>query len=445
MRKFLAVVKREYVQRVRAKMFIVSTILLPVVMSLFGLVPAIILNIDTGGPLRVAVIDQTGKMYVPLETAFLTEESEEAAQQASPEPGAASPTRRGMSRMGSRSFQLTEVKPDGRSAQQVKADLDQQLLTKELDGYLILPPDFLSTGRAGFFNNNPGDMLSRGILTSSLTRALREQRLVEAKVSPETRRDLFRRVELQAVKIGATGEERDSGGSFILVFAVGFIMYLAILMYGQVVLGAVIEEKETRIAEILFSSVKPFTLMMGKLVGVSLVALTQLCIWGVAFAAFAFYGVSLLLARGVPAGIPSIPFSHYIYFALFFLLGYFIYATIYALVGSMVTTAQEGGQLAMPIILILIVSFYLFLPVSRSPDSAFSFWVSMLPFSAPVAMLVRIVTQTPPFWQIALSLVIGFSTVLLIMWFASRVYRVGMLMYGKRASLSEAWRWVRQA
>jgi len=110
-----------------------------------------------------------------------------------------------------------------------------------------------------------------------------------------------------------------------------------------------------------------------------------------------------------------------------------------------VTTAQEGGQLAMPIILILVVSFYLFLPVSRSPDSAFSFWVSMLPFSAPVAMLVRIVTQTPPFWQIALSLFIGFGSVLLIMWFASRVYRVGMLMYGKRASIPEAWRWVRQA
>src|SRR5687768_16939381 len=445
MRKFLAVVKREYVQRVRAKMFIVSTILLPVVMSLFGLVPAIILNIDTGGPLRVAVIDQTGKMYVPLETAFLTEESEEAAQQASPEPGAASPTRRGMSRMGSRSFQLTEVKPDGRSAQQVKADLDQQLLTKQLDGYLILPPDFLSTGRAGFFNNNPGDMLSRGILTSSLTRALREQRLVEAKVSPETRRDLFRRVELQAVKIGATGEERDSGGSFVLVFGVGFIMYLAILMYGQIILGAVIEEKETRIAEILFSSVKPFTLMMGKLVGVSLVALTQLAIWSVAFSAFALYGVNLLASRGLNASIPSVPFLYYVYFALFFLLGYFIYATIYALVGSMVTTTQEGGQLAMPIILILVVSFYLFLPVSRSPDSSFSFWVSMIPFSSPVAMLVRIVTQTPPFWQIALSLIIGFGTVVLMMWIAARIYRVGMLMYGKRASIAEALRWARQA
>ena len=120
--------------------------------------------------------------------------------------------------------------------------------------------------------------------------------------------------------------------------------------------GAVIEEKETRIAEILFSSVKPFTLMMGKLVGVS-VALTQFVIWGLAFCAFALYGGGLLAASGVGANIPSVPFSHYIYFGLFFLLGYFIYGTIYALVGSMVTTAQEGGQLAVPIILILVVSF----------------------------------------------------------------------------------------
>jgi ABC-2 type transport system permease protein len=445
MRKFLAIVKREYVQRVRAKMFIVSTVLLPVVMSLFGVVPAIILNIDAGGPLRVAVVDYTGKMYAPLQAAFLDEESEEAAQQASPDPQVTNPTRRGLPRMASRQFELREVKTGGRSPEEVRAELGRQLLAKQLDGYIILPADFIATGQAEFFNNNPGDMLSRGILHSSLTRAVREQRLVNANVDPETRKELFKQVELEAVKLGAGGEERDSGGSFVLVFGVGFIMYLAILMYGQVILGAVIEEKETRIAEILFSSVKPFTLMMGKLVGVSLVALTQLCIWGLAFATFALYGVSLLISKGVPASIPNIPFSHYIYFGLFFLLGYFIYATIYALVGSMVTTAQEGGQLAMPIILILVISFYLFLPVSRSPDSAFSFWVSMLPFSAPVAMLVRIVTQTPPFWQIALSLLIGFSTVLLIMWFASRVYRVGMLMYGKRASIPEAWRWIRQA
>lgn len=444
MRKFLAVVKREYVQRVRAKMFIVSTVLLPAVMSLFGIIPAVIMRIETGGPLRVAVVDQTGRMYVPLQAAFQDTQTDEAAPQPSPDPQSMN-TRRGVTGMGSRNFQLTEVKLDGRSTEQVRAELDGQLLSRQLDGYLILPPDFLASGEADFFTNNPGDMLSRGILQRSLNRAVREQRLVEARVDAETRRILFKAVELQSVKVGATGQERDAGGSFFLVFGVGFIMYLAILMYGQIILGAVIEEKETRIAEILFSSIKPFTLMMGKLVGVSLVALTQLFIWALAFSAFALYGVGMLASSGVRSAIPNVPLSHYIYFALFFLLGYFIYATIYALVGSMVTTAQEGGQLAMPIILILVVSFYLFLPVSRSPDSAFSFWVSMLPFSSPVAMLVRIVTQTPPFWQIALSLLIGFGTVLLIMWLASRVYRVGMLMYGKRASLPEAWRWVRQS
>lgn len=435
MRKFWAVVKREYIQRVRTKMFIVSTVLLPAVMSLFGIVPLVIVGINSGSPVRVAIVDQTGKMYDQLSVAL----SNEVAQEVNTN------TARGPGGRGFVNFVFEEVSTSNHSTEQTRSDLDRRLREKQIDGYVILPPDFLKTGQAEFFNRNPGDLISRGRLQSLLSRAVREQRLIEANVDTKTREGLFEPVRLQAVKVSEAGQERDSGGSFGLVFGIGFVMYLAILMYGQIILGAVIEEKETRIAEILFSSVKPFALMMGKLVGVSLVALTQLAIWGLAFSAFALYGVGFLASRGLRANIPSIPFSHYIYFALFFLLGYFIYATIYALVGSMVTTAQEGGQLAMPIILILVVSFYLFFPVSRSPDSTFSFWVSMIPFSAPVAMLVRIVTQTPPLWQIALSLLIGFSCVLLFMWIAARVYRVGMLMYGKRASIPEAWRWARQA
>ena len=435
MTKFLAVLKREYIQRVRARMFIVSTVLLPVVMSLFGIVPALVLNINAGGPMRVAVMDQTGKLYARFDESLASDEpggEQEEQNRSGPE-------------MARRAFELEQVVSIGPDAAAQRSQLDTRLRNKEIDGYLILPPDFMNHGKAEFFNNNPGDVLTHRLLQSALNRAVREQRLQEANVDPVTRQGLFRPVELESVKIGATGEERGSGKSFVLVFGVGVIMYLAILMYGQVILGAVIEEKETRIAEILFSSVKPFTLMMGKLVGVSLVALTQLAIWGTAFAAFALYGVNLLASRGLDASIPRVPITHYIFFALFFLLGYFIYATIYALVGSMVTTTQEGGQLAMPIILILVVSFYLFLPVSRSPDSSFSFWVSMIPFTAPVAMLVRIVTQTPPLWQIALSLLIGFGSVISITWFAARVYRVGMLMYGKRASIPEALRWARQA
>ena len=432
MTKFLAVIKREYLQRVRAKMFIATTILLPMIMGFFGVVPIIILNFDAGSAMRVAVIDETGKMYDHVNQAISIDETQQ-------EGNANEQRRRPFG-----NFVLAPVNLN-QSPEQIRTELEQRLQSKDLDGYLLLPPDFLTRGEAEFFSRNPGDVLSLRTLQSVLNRAVREQRLVDANVDTKTREELFKPVRVQAIKVGATGQERDSGGSFALVFGIGFVMYLSILMYGQVVLGAVIEEKETRIAEILFSSVKPFTLMMGKLVGVSLVALTQLTIWGIAFSAFALYGVNVLASRGMKASIPSVPFSHYIYFALFFLLGYFIYATIYALVGSMVTTAQEGGQLAMPIILILVVSFYLFFPVSRSPDSPFAFWVSMIPFSAPVAMLVRIVTQTPPFWQIALSLLIGFGSVLVIMWIASRVYRVGMLMYGKRASIPEALRWARQA
>jgi ABC-2 type transport system permease protein len=229
-----------------------------------------------------------------------------------------------------------------------------------------------------------------------------------------------------------------------MVFTFGMLIYISVLMYGQIVLGAVIEEKETRIAEILFSSMRSFPLMMGKLIGVSLVALTQLGIWALAFLLFSAFGVGMMAARGIPVSLPHIPPIVFVCFALYFLLGYFLYATIYALVGSMVTTTQEGGQLALPVVLMLVAGFYFVVPILRSPNSSLAFWASMFPFLAPMTMMVRITTETPPMWQIALSLAIGFATVIGLIWLAARIYRVGMLMYGKKASIPEVWRWVRQ-
>src|SRR5678815_3311662 len=336
MKKFLTVVKREYIQRVRAKMFIVSTVLLPVVMSLFLLVPAIILSIETP-PMRVAVVDQTGRMYLQIRQALSSDLQDTAAQNLNSGAPSTTTPRRSFAR-----FNVEDATATDQSLDQIRARLDQRMRARQLDGYVILPPDFLNQGKAEFVSRNPGDVFSTQALQSAINRAAREQRLIDAKVDTKTRQELFEPIELQSVKAGATGSQQsNSRASFAVVFGVGFVMYLAILMYGQIVLGAVIEEKETRIAEILFSSVKPFTLMMGKLVGVSLVALAQLAIWGTAFGIFAVYGVGLLASEGVKSSIPNIPFLHFIYFGLFFLLGYFIYATIYALVGSMVTTAQE--------------------------------------------------------------------------------------------------------
>jgi ABC-2 type transport system permease protein len=442
MRKFLAVVRREYLQRVRSRMFILMTVLAPLVLSFFGIVPTLIFGIQPGGPLKIAVVDGSGKLYqhlynavygdsMPVATPDITE-----IQKGSQDVELAARATK---------IELHEVPTAGREIADIRRDLDKQVSSKEINGYLFLPADVLNGGKAEFFASNPGDVFTKNILQESLSRAVREQRLMEAKIDTKTIQELSRPVELQAMRIGMEGGQRDSGEGFLMVFAFGFVMYLTILLYGQVVLGAIIEEKETRIAEILFSSVRPFILMMGKLTGVSLVALTQLAIWGIAFGVFILYGVNLLASRGMPMHIPDIPAIHYFYFALFFLLGYYVYSTMYAFVGAMVTTPQEGGQLAMPIVLVLVVGFYLFLPVSRSPDSSFAFWVSMLPFFAPITMMVRIATQTPPFWQIALSFVIGVATVVFLVWVAARIYRIGMLMYGKKATIGEVVRWVRQA
>ena len=167
------------------------------------------LSIDAGGPMRVAVIDQTGKVYGRLAEALASDET--TAEQADQ-------TRSGPDMPG-RAFHLEQVPSVGPDAEAQRAQLDQRLRAREIDGYLVLPPDFMDHGKAEFFNNNPGDVLSRRILQSALNRAVREQRLIEAKVDSETRQGLFKPAELESVKIGAAGEERDSGAGFVLVFS----------------------------------------------------------------------------------------------------------------------------------------------------------------------------------------------------------------------------------
>ena len=188
----------------------------------------------------------------------------------------------------------------GRSIEVIRAELDDRIRQKLINGYLILPSDVLNGERPQFFGSNTVDLFTRRLLQQAVNRAIRDRRLEELNIDANTIEELSQPAQLQTVRIGASGEERDSGEGFLLVFVVGFVMYLTILLYGQVVLGAIIEEKETRIAEILFSSVRPFTLMMGKLVGVSLVALTQLAIWAIGFVGLSVVGVNMLASRGIP-------------------------------------------------------------------------------------------------------------------------------------------------
>jgi ABC-2 type transport system permease protein len=451
MDKLLAIIKREYVQRVRSRMFIVWTILGPLMLVFFSVVPALVFRIKAGEPTRVAVLDQTGKMYERVRDALVDErgtvqDEEESAGSDAVRNINSNPEERmrRASRDMSGTYTVESVNLQGRSLDKVVNELNERVRQNQLDGFIIIPPDVLTSGKVSYHGRNTGDVITQDQIRSRVATAIRNQIIAEANVPPQVFEKMSKPVQLESSRVTATGSERDSGAGFFLVLVVGFLIYLMLVSYGQVILGAVVEEKETRIAEILFSSVRSFTLMMGKLIGVSLVALTQYGIWAIVFTLFALFGVGWLAAQGVPVSLPSIPLSLVIYFIIFFLLGYFIYATIYALVGSMVTTAQEGGQVALPIIFLLMIGFYMAFPVMRSPNSSFAFWVSLFPFWAPLTMMVRIVAQPPPFWEIALSILISIATIILLTWLAARVYRVGMLMYGKRASIPEVIRWIRQ-
>ncbi len=454
MSKFAAVVKREYIQRVRSRMFVLMTILGPLLLVAFTIVPGLLVGMKAGDT-RLAIVDQTpgSKVYAPLRDALMRHADDDERSR-TPITDSVNSNKQDQVKKAGRSmagsFVIEQINPNGRPPSEIKQELNQRIGRDELDGYLLIPPDILDKvdSEPSYYGRNVGDVITSEQIKNRLNQAVRKERLVQRGIKEEFIEDLASPVDLSTYPVNEKGEEgvEDSGNSFAMVLIIAFLIYLTVLLYGQVVLGAIVEEKETRIAEILFSSVRSFTLMVGKLVGVSLVALTQMAIWVTAFAAVVLYGIHALAAHGLEGfNPPRLPPWFFVYFFLFFVLGYFIYATIYVLVGSMVTTTQEGGQLAMPIIFLLMAGLYLAFPVVRSPNSRFAFWVSMFPFFSPITMIVRIVTQTPPFWQIALSFMIGVLTVVLLLWLASRIYRIGMLMYGKRATIPEVLRWVRQA
>ncbi|MDQ5843699.1 MAG: ABC transporter permease [Acidobacteriota bacterium] len=455
MNKFLAVVKREYLQRVRTKLFIVMTVLGPLILIGFTIVPGLLFRIKAGDDTRLAIVDQTEgmKLYGPIQKSLMDEDlpRDRSAAAARSFNANTSDRAKQAGKSMNTSFRIEPVNPNGRSLDDVKRELNQRIGRGELDGYLVIGPDILenSESQTSYYGRNVGDVITRGQIEDRLDHAVRRERLIANGVKEQKIDELSKPVDVVTYPVNEKGEEgvEDSGAGFAMVFVIAFLIYITVLLYGQIVLGAIVEEKETRVAEVLFSSIKSSTLMVGKVIGVSLVAVTQLGIWIVAFLLVSLFGVGFLVSQGVDIGnvsLPHLPPLFYLCFFLFFVLGYFMYATLYVLVGSMVTTAQEGGQLAIPIVFLLLGGLYMAFPIIRSPNSSFAFWVSMFPFFSPITMMVRVVSQTPPLWQIMLSLFIGTVTVVLLLWLASRIYRIGMLMYGKRATIPEVARWLRQ-
>lgn len=450
MHKFLAVVKHEYRKVVLKWSFLIGTLLLPFLAACFALVPAVIFSIK-GDPTRIVIVDPTERIAQRLKENLASERIVAKAQKAARDSltdidASQSEKMQRSAEQFAEGFIFIEQPLDGVPLERLRSELNSQIAEGEIDAYLIIPPNIDDPNTVfEFRSRRAADIVTNETFKDALNDAVRSQRLADANISEARLAELSRNVNLEVKGIDERGEETDSTGVMIASFIIGLMIYITLAIYGQAIMGAVVEEKETRIAEILFSSARPFVLMMGKLVGVGLAGLTQLAIWVVS--GVFIIGILAVQVDTAPllASVPTITPLMIVYFLIFFLLGFFIYASIFALIGSMVTTVQEGGQFAFPPIMILLIGFYFSFAVIRDPNSTLSFWVSIAPFFAPITMPVRILAETPPFWQIALSIAINAAAIAGLVWLASRVYRVGMLMYGKRATVPEVWKWIRQA
>ena len=451
MRKFLAVVRFEYRKVVMRWAFLIGTFLFPVLAAGFGLVPALIFSMK-GETTRIAVVDPTGQILPRLKENLSADAVEKRALEAAKDSAALKNMgdsqqermRKGAEQIAS-GFDVRAYNAASKAPDAVRDELIGQIKNDQIDAYLIIPQDVSSPDAVFEFRSRKGgDFVASDTLKNALNQAVRSKRLADAHISEAQVAALSHDINFDVKGLDIAGEEKDTDSLSVAGFIVGLMIYITLMIYGQVIMGAVVEEKDTRIAEILFSSARPFELMFGKLVGVGLAGLTQLGIWVVTLGVL----IGFLSAQGgseIFNSLPAISPLMIAYFLIYFLIGFFLYASIYALVGAMVTNVQEGGQFALPATLLLIMGYLFTFAVIRDPNSSLSFWLSISPFFAPVIMPVRVLAETPPVWQIALSMAINIAAIAGLVWLASRVYRVGMLMYGKRATIPEVWKWIRQA
>lgn len=425
MSKVGVIVRSEYLRRVTSRGFLLATVLAPVlVVGVIAAAVAVGVLAHETGARDLVVRDETGVLAGPLAEAL--------------------PDR-------------FRVVPTEEPADSLAARVRRGLL----DGYVVLPTGLLhGDGEATLVSARGGGVTAQLVLEQALRAVVREARLREIGAPEEAFRVLGERVVLRSVVLTESGEAPDAAWLYTgLGYALGFLVYVAVFVYGAMVMRGVIEEKASRVVEVIVSSVRPGELMAGKVLGIGLAGLTQLAAWALLLAGgFAAAGPLVFLATGTAAGAPEAalqhldvgaltwpPVSFFVAFLGYFLGGYLLYAGLFAAVGSAVETEADAQSLQVPVSIPVVLPVLCLPFVADDPGSALSVVLSLVPFFAPILMPVRIAAGAVPAWQVVASLVLlalAFAGALAL---AARIYRVGILRYGKRASLRDLARWVRQA
>lgn len=419
--KLAIIFKREYLTRIRGKAFILTTILIPLGFLLMILIPVGVQMLKSDTEYHIGIVDKTNSVYPRLHEMN-----------------------------ASRYLDMSTENVD---------QLRQQVMDEDIEGYIVIKESNITS------NDNPELIYSGsgGInlvqdIQGDLRTAIRDERLKRADISGDVMKIIKNRPELVTRKLTKEGKEESANTTFTFIFGymMAFIIYGAMFGYGGLVMRGVIEEKTNRIIEVITSSVKPFELLLGKVSGIGALGLTQFIIWIAASIAILTAAAPIAAMVASPdaaaaggAGasampeIPSISPMTWIYFVVFFLLGYLIYSSMFAAIGSAVDSETDTQQLTFPILIPVIIAMVLIPNVASDPDSTLSVVASIIPFFSPILMVARIPITDVPFWQIGLSMVLMLATFIGVMWLTAKIYRVGILMYGKKASFKEIARWIR--
>jgi ABC-2 type transport system permease protein len=424
MAKLWAIIKREYMERVRTRWFVIATVFGPVFFGLLIIVPAYMAKRGKSSS------EFTNAIILDATRTGLGQKVADAMSAGRP-PGSAAPIVRVVA-----PSELTRA----------ESTATHQVMNKQASGYLILDDQTLKGELLRYAGRNATSITDMERLRSTVKETLLNERLQDAGVKQDKLKELtFMPLRLFPDRI--TDKGRGGSGTVSIIFAgvIAFLLYMSIVLYGQNVLRGVLEEKTTRVAEVVVSSVPSETLLAGKVLGVGAVGLTQQIIWVITSVIMFKLRAPILAKFGVnsiPFQMPEISVDLALLLLLFFLLGFTFYAALYAAVGSSVNTEQEAQQAVQPLLILLVATAVFINPILINPTGRLATVMSLLPFSAPIIMPLRLALGSVPWYELAGSLVGLALACVAAVWIAARIYRVGLLMYGKRPTLREMGRWI---
>src|SRR2546430_3181528 len=401
MRKLFAVLKREYLQAVRKKMFIFMTLFFPVLMTGVMALPMMLMANSLTGK-KVAVIDGTGQ----LRDAFT-----KTAKTVAKRPQNELPI----------DLAVEYIDSHAQDPAGVAKSYLSRLTSREndkLDAVLVIPRDAFDgeTARMNLYSRAATDFITQQALGSTANRSIYRHRLISRGIDPDSLDKLTRNVPVDAVQLSRSGEQKKGGElNFLMGFIMAALVIIPSLIYGLEIMRGIIQEKTDRVVEVLISSMSPRQLLIGKVTGVALVGLTQVTVWILAGTALAL----LLGSSAAMAGVNVMQFLRpivFLYFPIFFLLAYFTFVCIYAIGGAVCNSEKEAQQLIAPISMIMMLPWFLMFVIITNPDAKMSVAFSLSPVFVPITMFVRTLVSEPPVWHILLSIGVSLATIFVFFW-----------------------------